>query len=110
MKSSEDIQDDKRTSTTGVEHIVHKHMEGENFMTLNEQIKNIDVRSLKTNIKMDEIMAELDWMLLNKKLGGSWENFEVLGFEIEDETLVKQFFAVILMFTGLFRLNEKIGI
>lgn len=88
---------------------IHNHEEGENNTSINDSLRYLEKLSLRTNIRVDETIIVTDWILLNTKLGGAWENFKILGFEIEDENLVKQFIAVVMLFTGLFKLNERLG-
>ena len=69
-------------------------------------IKDISLRSM---IKGHENAEGIDWIILNLKLGGSWENFTLLGFEIDDNTLIKKTIAVVFGLIMLLNLNSIFG-
>lgn len=68
-------------------------------------IKDLSMRSV---IKNHENAASLDWVVLNNKLGGAWENFKLFGFEINDSTLAKKTIAVVTGLIMLLHLNNSI--
>jgi hypothetical protein len=68
-------------------------------------IKDLSMRSV---IKNHENAESLDWVVLNDKLGGSWENFKLFGFEIDDSTLAKKTIAVVTGLIMLLHLNNTV--
>jgi hypothetical protein len=62
---------------------------------LNHKIKNIKDLTIKTNIRVNEIINSQEWILLNIKFNEEWEQFELFGFSINDTTILKKIFAVV---------------
>lgn len=69
-------------------------------------IKDITMRTM---IKGHENAEGIDWVILNDKLGGSWENFKLMGFDIDDDTLIKKTSAVVVGLIMLLHLNNIFG-
>ena len=57
---------------------------------------------------MQENAESLDWVVLNNKLGGAWENFKLFGFDIDDSTLAKKTIAVVTGLIMLLHLNNSL--
>ena len=68
-------------------------------------LKDLSIRNV---IKSHENAESLDWMVLNDKLRGAWENFKLFGFEIDDATLVKKTIAVVTGLIMLLHLDNNI--
>lgn len=68
-------------------------------------IKDLSMRSV---IKNHENAESLDWVVLNNKLGGAWENFKLFGFDIDDSTLAKKTIAVVTGLIMLLHLNNSL--
>ena len=65
--------------------------------------------SMRTMIKGHENAEGIDWVILNNKLGGPWENFKLVGFDIDDATLIKKTSAVLVGLVMLLHLNNTFG-
>lgn len=63
-------------------------------------IKDVVIRTM---IKGHENAECIDWLILNNKLGSSWESFKFLGFDMDDSSLAKKIVASV---TGLFMVIE----
>ena len=64
---------------------------------------------MRTMIKGHENAEGIDWLILNEKLGGPWENFKLFGFELDDTTLIKKTTAVVVGLIMLLHLNSTFG-
>jgi len=64
--------------------------------------------SIKNMIINHENADNLDWLILNDKLKGSWENFNLFGFEIDDSTLLKKTIAISAGIIMLLHLNNSV--
>ena len=60
-------------------------------------------------IKISENSEGTDWIILDKKLGGEWEKFNLFGFDIDDDTLMKKIIAIICGIGMILNLYKIIG-
>ena len=88
---------------------IKKSKKLEKDKNLNHKINFIKDISLRSLIKGHENAEGIDWIILNFKLGGNWENFKLLGFDIDDDTLIKKTFAVVIGLIMLLNLNNIFG-
>ncbi len=78
--------------------------EGDHSMSF---IKEITLRSM---IKDHENSQSLDWLILIVKLSGSWESFQILGFNIDDTTITQRSIGIAIFFLSLLGISTKFGI
>lgn len=60
---------------------------------------HIKEMALRTMIKSHENAESINWLVLNNKLHMSWQQFNILGFEIDDSQLIQKISALVI---GLF--------
>ncbi len=58
-------------------------------------------------IKCQENAESLDLLILNGKLGEEWERFQLLGFNVDDTTILKKLFAIISGLLMLLEFSDK---
>lgn len=75
---------------------LHK-VDTEQFATEFENNKKIlkDI-SLRSYIKVNENSSDLNWIILSDSLGSSWEAFKILGFEVDDTTIMQKLVGIVL--------------
>lgn len=78
----------------------------EDFETNNDKINRIKDLSLRTMIKGHENGLSLDWIILSTKLSTDWDTFEVLGFPIDDATIIEQLVAIIIGLLMILNINN----
>ena len=94
-RSTKDLKQSLLANNRNVIHSRHKI----------DLIKDLSMRSV---IKNHENAESLDWVVLNNKLGDSWENFKLFGFDIDDSTLAKKTVAVVTGLIMLLHLNNSL--
>ncbi len=63
--------------------------------------------NVRTMIKNNENAESIDWIVLNTKLSEQWETFELLGYKMDDTTLIQNIIGLsggIFMILGLNKL------
>lgn len=63
--------------------------------------------SFRSMIKSHENAESIDWMVLTRKLAGSWENFKVFGFEMDDSTLIQKALVVVTVLIGIIHFDNE---
>lgn len=74
-----------------------------------QRTSNIDNLALRTQITCRETLTTVDWLALNTKLSGSWENFKVMGIDIQNDDIIKKFCAVVIGLFGVFEVTKHMG-
>lgn len=72
---------------------------------LKTQLKEICTRIL---INSHENAASLDWIVLYDILQSDWDYFTVMGFALDDQTLIKQSVSVIVMIVMILVFNKQV--
>lgn len=70
---------------------------------------NLEEVTFRVSIKSSEISNTSHWLVLNSKLGGAWENFKVIGFDMDSNNLIYKATAVITGIIMILNLNERLG-
>lgn len=73
---------------------------------LENKIDFIRDTSIRTMIKEHENAEGVDWLILNHKLAGEWESFNMLGFEINDETIAQKVLGITVGFLMLTNIDK----
>lgn len=61
---------------------------------------------LRSLIKCSENGNNLEWLVLINKLNASWENFNILGFELTDQFLIQRLIGIVMGLLMLFNINS----
>lgn len=74
-----------------------------------KKASNGDIYSLlrRNLMKNYENTTNIDWLVLNMKLEGEWENFEIGGFEMDDATIFKKLITVFVSLLMLLNLGQN---
>jgi len=75
----------------------------------NRKLDSIMDIVMRLIIKISENSEGTDWIILDKKLGGEWEKFNLFGFDIDDDTLMKKIIAIICGIGMILNLYKIIG-
>lgn len=75
----------------------------------NRKLDSIIDIVMRLIIKISENSEGTDWIILDKKLGGEWEKFNLFGFDIDDDTLMKKIIAIICGIGMILNLYKIIG-
>ena len=67
-----------------------------------DYIKDLSIRNV---IKIHENAEYLDWIVLNNKLNGNWDQFQILGFDIQDTVLLQKIIGIVIGFFMLVNFN-----
>lgn len=60
---------------------------------------------LKTALTTSFNKSLSEWIIIDRKLSGNWENFQIVGFEIEDTTLLQK---AVFIITSFFMLSSLV--
>jgi len=84
---------------------------GDTYDTDDTEMNNMDLEelALRSSIKSSENVNISHWLVLNTKLGGAWENFKILGFDMDNNNLIYKAGVVITGLIMMFNLNERLG-
>lgn len=76
---------------------------------MNKKLNYIRDLGMRTMIRSHENAEGIDWLILNRKLGESWDNFNIFGFDIEDTKIIEKVIVVVLFFIGMTSLDKRLG-
>lgn len=80
-----------------------------NTDSLNKKMNFIKDKTLRLVIKAHESSDNIDWIILNSLLSEEWDKYSLLGFEIDDGTLIEKLIAIIIGFFMLSNISSKIN-
>ena len=75
----------------------------------NRKMNSIMDIVVKSMIKINENAEGTDWVILNTKLVGEWEKFQLFGFDIDDDTLMKKIIVIIVGIGMILNLHNIFG-
>ncbi len=99
-----DFEGDAATSVPCMEDMVRRASVVQSSHTIDALIRDIGLRNM---IKSHENAEGIDWMILSWKLSGPWENFQIMGFDIEDTTIIQRAVAGIMITFAILHVNAN---